>query len=129
MQTNERGKASLYEVRCARCDVSFPLATKTCFHCGGATSSPGVATVIEPAILTASGEVLSVDPLEPDAESPFSLGESGFGDADVGSDESDRVLDQEDEAPSFVRSIVRSLGGVIWIVLLIAFSLARSCGE
>ncbi len=27
--------ATRYEVRCHRCDVSFPIGTKRCVHCGG----------------------------------------------------------------------------------------------
>jgi hypothetical protein len=31
-----------WEVRCPRCRVSFPLGTRRCMHCGGATVSPQV---------------------------------------------------------------------------------------
>ena len=34
----------------------------------------------------------------------------------------------EDAGSSPVKSLIRSMGGVIWILLLIGFSLARSCG-
>ena len=37
MRIVSRGKASPYEVRCPRCDVSFPVETTTCIHCGGPT--------------------------------------------------------------------------------------------
>jgi hypothetical protein len=53
------------------------------------------------------------------------MGQSGLGEER----ENDRELDQEDQPSSLVRSLFRSLGGIVWILLLIGFSLARSCGE
>jgi hypothetical protein len=32
-----------YEVRCERCQVSFPIGTKLCIHCGGRTGSSELA--------------------------------------------------------------------------------------
>ncbi|MEZ4334635.1 MAG: hypothetical protein R3F35_23000 [Myxococcota bacterium] len=39
--------ASPYEVRCPRCDVSFPIGTRRCVHCGGPTAAPGAAPSLE----------------------------------------------------------------------------------
>ncbi len=33
------------EVRCYRCDVSFPIGTKVCLHCGGRTGAPPVLSL------------------------------------------------------------------------------------
>lgn len=30
-----------YEVRCPTCNVSFPVGTKRCLHCGTRTAAPG----------------------------------------------------------------------------------------
>ena len=40
-------------------------------------------------------------------------------------DEADEV---SDEPSSIGRSLIRSLGGFIWVVVLIGFTLARNCG-
>ena len=42
-----RREASPYEVRCARCDVSFPVETRSCLHCGGATGPAGQIELLE----------------------------------------------------------------------------------
>ncbi len=34
-----------------------------------------------------------------------------------------------DEPSSMGRTLIRSLGGVVWIVMLIGFTLARNCGS
>jgi hypothetical protein len=42
----------------------------------------------------------------------------------------DREIEQVDEeSTSVVRTIIRGLGGFVWVIILIAFTLARSCGE
>ena len=138
------GSTSAYEVRCGRCNVSFPVEKKVCVHCGGRTSKPaslsagdsmsslgagwedGIQT--DPASLPPLPPVRSQPgstPIEPIDESPFSMGQSGLGEER----ENDRELDLEDEPSSIGRSLFRSLGGIVWILLLIGFSLARNCGE
>ena len=43
-------------------------------------------------------------------------------------DQSERELETSDEPSSVGRSLIRSLGGFIWVVVLIGFTLARNCG-
>jgi hypothetical protein len=43
-------------------------------------------------------------------------------------DHSERELETSDEPSSVGRSLIRSLGGFIWVVVLIGFTLARNCG-
>lgn len=43
-------------------------------------------------------------------------------------DEEDRELEMSDEPSSVGRSLIRSLGGLVWVILLIGFTLARNCG-
>ena len=38
---------SPYEVRCSRCDVTFPIGTRQCIHCGGAISGRGTGGLLE----------------------------------------------------------------------------------
>lgn len=125
------------EVRCARCDVSFPVETKTCIHCGGPTSPADAPTPlvtsteagdVEPgAVVIERREYADDYDLARDAErarGPFGLGDFG---AEAEAYEQDAERDAP--PPSALRAIMGSLGGLVWIVLFVLFSLARSCGE
>jgi len=69
---------------------------------------------------TGSMEMPSPGPAEHDADSFFNLPE-------FSSDE--REIEEPDEGPvSIGRSIIRGLGGFIWVIVLIGFTLARNCG-
>ncbi len=69
---------------------------------------------------TGPGAVPSPGPADQDEQSFFQLPEFGS---------QEREIEQTDEAPtSFVRTIIRGLGGFIWVIVLIAFTLARNCG-
>ena len=62
----------------------------------------------------------SPGPAEHDTNSFFDLPE-------FSSDE--REIEELDEGPvSIGRSIIRGLGGFIWVIVLIGFTLARNCG-
>jgi hypothetical protein len=100
---------SPYEVRCPRCNVTFPVETRTCIHCGGPTSASGTHSVHE------------------EEMRPIGIDMSGSAMPRPG----ERVGDvhEEVEAPSVLRSIVNSLGALLWIALLVIFSLARQCGD
>ena len=131
MRISRGRKPSPYEVRCPRCDVSFPVETRTCFHCGGPTALPGIRTAPRSIPVferpqTPDGR--AGDAIEPESESPFSFGDA-FGDDPYGDTTADRELPQQDQPPTVVRSILGNLGGLVWVILLIAFSIARSCGE
>ena len=147
MAFRDRSKPPAYEVRCPRCDVSFPAGTRTCFHCGGPTGQPAYFSSDGPTVpVTASspasfdygtsgpttadayGSTRSDAPIRPSAESPFSRGESVGG---VFEDDrsNDRELEADAPPRSILGSLVQSLGGIIWVLLLIGFSLARSCSD
>ena len=141
--------ASPYEVRCPRCEVSFPVETKTCMHCGGPTGAPGQILSENPVLSSTApnrvedfqmgGVAGSVEPthapIEPSEESPFSHGdafdEDTYSEArkkrQSGAEAGGQVLAEEEEQTSTGRSLLNSLGGVIWVLLLIGFSLVRSC--
>ncbi len=125
-----RTRASVYEVRCARCDVSFPVGTKKCIHCGGRTAPglPGGSRGVErPSYGESDGgsneAILGPSPIEPTQESPFSIGDSGLGEARP----NDRDLEIPDSPSSLVGFLSRSLGGIIWVLILIGFALTRGC--
>jgi hypothetical protein len=147
-----------FEAQCRRCDVTFSIETRTCLHCGGATGPPqhglvSIGTELDeyfdspptaPPTAPSTGSTganaghhsgtayggahhqdYSNEPIEPEAESPFS-----FGDSDLGGEQpNDRELPVEDETTSVGRSLIRSLGGFVWILLFIGYSFVQSCGE
>jgi len=43
-------------------------------------------------------------------------------------DQHERELEMSDPPSSIGRSLIRSLGGFVWVVVLIGFTLARNCG-
>ena len=105
----------VYEVRCSRCDVSFPVETRRCIHCGGPTGGPtGRADqILAIDSIGAAGEMSGKVFMEPTSAMP-ELDERG--------------LEVAEESKSPVRSLIRSLGGFVWIIVLVGFTLARTCG-
>ena len=102
---------SPYEVRCPRCDVSYPVETRKCVHCGGRTGS------VEQAVTLESLMHPSTAPIEDFSDSEFEV-----------PDQEERELEASDEPSSIGRSLIRSLGGFVWVIVLIGFTLARNCG-
>jgi hypothetical protein len=90
------------EVRCPQCDVSFPIGTKRCIHCGGSTVEPEVAAQIT-AFRSGSNPVILA---------PAPLGESEGGE------------DAEEEGGK--RRSPRSLT-ILWILMAVAASIYRTC--
>ena len=123
-----------YEVRCPRCDVTFPIQTRVCVHCGGRT-----AATSERFLAPTSAEFEIPDDsmgrapttVEPVDETPFIFGSPGDlgspGDTESGSDEFG--VEREAQPPGFARTLMRNVGGLIWVLLLIGFSIARSCEQ
>jgi len=100
-----------YEVRCPRCDVSFPVGTRKCIHCGGPTGTVDQAVTLESLLHP------STAPVDEYADPEFEV---------PGQEE--RELEVSDEPSSIGRSLIRSLGGFVWVIVLIGFTLARNCG-
>lgn len=122
-----RTHGSSYEVRCLRCDVSFPVETRRCIHCGGATSASsagiGVGGWAEPIESTAGG---MTTPTSSGSTSPGPIPTvpSPLG----GSDEPDMPSDAGPQQ-GVGAALLRSFGSLFWIIALIGFSFARSCSE
>lgn len=111
-----RGPGSPYEVRCLRCDVSFPVETRRCIHCGGATSASGAGG----AVGAYAGTAESIAGGAPGTHPP----------APIGIGERDELEAPEAPRPQGVAaSLLRSFGSLFWIIALVGFSLARSCSE
>jgi hypothetical protein len=106
-----------YEVRCPRCNVSFPVGTRTCLHCGGRTMRGEQAASLR------RGEPLP-SPFEPRTRgAPGEPVETGL----------PRPLpvdvEQEEEEQSTRGRLLRAGVTVLWILLAIGFSAARACSE
>jgi len=135
-----RAKGSPYEVRCLRCDVSFPVETRRCIHCGGPTSasdavvgvgspSPGA---LESARASAPSMPPSNAPIGIDSSDPYPWNRSRERAAEkpIGPIAGEGGLEIPDERPASVGSaLLRSFGSLFWIVALIGFSIVRSCSE
>jgi hypothetical protein len=116
-----RRELSAYEVRCPRCDVSFPVGTRTCMHCGGPTSGAGRVQLLESMAPTehSTSDLRTVAPTGSDS-ARFDLPDPRTNGGEI---------DEVEQPASVGRTLFRSFGGIIWVLVLIAFSLARNCGE
>lgn len=131
-----RGKGSPYEVRCLRCDVSFPVEAKRCIHCGGplAASETGALHGVFPGPLETApagsgargsfpipGSAPTSSPSTQPSPSP------GSGPILLPGDPGDPDDAAGERAPSLGASLLRSFGSFFWIIALVAFSLLRNC--
>ncbi len=102
---------SPYEVTCHKCDVTFPVGTKVCMHCGGPTSTSRLQVLNRPP----RGGDLAVPATEREWVTDEALPVE--------------VFEGADEAPAKRSSKLRSLVTLVWILLAVGFSLARACNE
>jgi len=109
-------KAYEYEVRCPRCDVSFPKDTKKCIHCGGPTGASH-----RPGNRMQAG--FSSDPFDPTTPEAGTRAATGF--------LRPRPLDHEPEEEEEVSrgGLLRAAITVVWILLAVGFSVVRACSE
>jgi len=124
---------SRYEVRCPRCDVSFPVGTRRCIHCGGRTGpsaagpsrASGTSFALRP-MGTAASSAAGVQP--PAAGEGIRFGPSGISSGSAGA-ESLAVVDDDDEQESAAArpSVLRAVSTLVWVALALALSLSRSC--
>lgn len=120
-----RRPGSPYEVRCPRCDVSFPVETKRCVHCGGPTAAADAPAPIaidsgatSPWIRTSEGAPGGAGPAGT-VGAPSAPGNAGGDGLEV----------PEEAAPTLGATLLRTFGSLFWVIALIAFSILRSCGE
>lgn len=141
MRISRSGGGAAFEVRCRRCEVSFPVGTRKCLHCGGPTAAAGGSAseqvVLAPASdtrhappLPREARTADARPIEPEDDVSLRSGTSitqSISESIYGPGPNERELDIPDEPPSVVRSLLSSLGGLVWVILLIGFTLARQC--
>lgn len=115
-----RGKGSPYEVRCSRCDVSFPVETRRCIHCGGPTVASDSAPVgVDP------GSSFPWSRPQPDS----STAPTREAAAPVGVGPGPASELPEEAPPSVASSLLRTFGSLFWVIALVGFSILRSCSE
>lgn len=94
--------APVYEVRCPSCQVTFPVGTRHCMHCGGRTEAPSARE--------READVELVRQQLPSG--PLDLGNGRGGEEAAG-----------DESPSrWSRGI-----GLLWVAIVLAVSAYRAC--
>jgi len=109
----KKSQTTRFEVRCPSCNVSFPVGTRRCVHCGGRTGESLGARVSG---LRSSQPELVEEP--PRSWSPIDY------------DGGESPLDEVDEEAGDPRgSILRRSFTLIWVVLLIGISVIRACME
>ena len=90
-------ETSAYEVRCPRCDVTFPVGTPRCIHCGGPTG-PGEAPGLRAGMRSL----------------PLPAGPG-------------RESSDEDEAEARPRGALSRGVAVLWLLAALAVSIYRAC--
>jgi hypothetical protein len=98
---------ALFEVRCHRCNVSFPIGTKVCLHCGGRTGEPAAPVLLS--------EIRALS--RPDGDGAPLLSQDGeLAEAPAG-----------DEAEPGRRSLFGTAMSLFWVLLLVGGYFFRSC--
>lgn len=108
--------ADAYEVRCNACDVSFPLGTKRCVHCGGRT---GPSSIFQQQIAP-DPQVVFAPTIELD---PNQYPEMSTDTADP----MDMLEGRPEEGDKRRGSIFRMFGNLSWFLVIAALYLYRSC--
>ncbi|MDE0886947.1 MAG: hypothetical protein OSB70_15585 [Myxococcota bacterium] len=104
---------SPYEVRCPSCNVSFPVGTRRCMHCGGRTGpSPWNAGQAPPDLLES-----------------YDARQGGETELATASPELEPLEIEESAPRGGIRGRLNAGMSLIWIVLAVGFSIMRACGE
>ena len=114
-------KGSFYEIRCQRCDVSFPPETKVCVHCGERIRPQRQVLTSIPALEDAFQGIIPAAALEDKSSSAAFPGSPGM---EIPED-SPEAIEEEEEQPRFSKS--RLLGNLVWIVLAVLASAFQVC--
>jgi len=105
----------VFEVRCHRCEVSFPHGTKRCMYCGGKPSAgpPQVEFLdmqaVEARVAAAAGSAPGL-PRTRKAEV-----------------EQESEAEVEEEEPSLRQTLPRVAMSLAWVILLVVVSIYRAC--
>ena len=109
-----------YEVWCASCDVSFPVDSKRCLHCGGRTVAD------RPAKGLGGAPRFAMDS-EAHLLAPISGHGSGHADEELMPLSTEAALAEAEEEQSPRRRGLRAGMSVVWMVLLAAGYIWQNC--
>ena len=112
---------TFYEIRCQRCNVSFPPETKVCIHCGERIRPQRQVLVSAPALENAFQSIIPADAL---VDKPSSLAFQRSQEMAIPEDPR-QTIEGEEEQPRFSKS--RILGNLVWIVLAVVASAFQVC--
>ncbi len=115
-------EGSFYEIRCQRCDVSFPPETKVCIHCGERIRPQRQVLTSIPALEDAFQGIIPADALAGKSSSAVLPGSPGM---EIPENPSGAIEEEEEEQPRFSKS--RLLGNLVWIVLAVLASAFQVC--
>jgi hypothetical protein len=127
----EGSSANAYEIRCYECDVSFPVGTKRCIHCGGKT---GPRSIFEEQI-AGDPQVVLTPTFAPPATSatspigPSTMPEPYQGDLHETIEPLDALADSPDEEVKPRGSMLRAFGNLSWFLIIAALYISRSCAD
>jgi hypothetical protein len=103
-----------YEVRCFNCDVSFPVGTKQCLHCGSKIRTRARATPeLGQQLMQGDGMVIGAE---------AAAAQRAAGSESV-------AADPEELGPAEGRRSFRFGTGAIWVLVLVGGMLSRMCSE
>ena len=102
-----------FEVRCHRCDVSYPVGTKRCMYCGEKPSAgpPQIDLLDLREVENRAGEAIAGRASPPSLPKP-------------------RESEQETEVGEEVsvrQALPRVLMSLVWVILLVVVSVYRAC--
>ena len=112
----------VYEIRCQRCDVSFPPESKVCFHCGERIRPQRQILTSVPALEEAFQDIIPAEMLAGKSSSAAIPGSPGI---KIPADPPETIEEEEEEQPRFSKS--RLLGNLVWIVLAVLASAFQVC--
>ena len=110
----------VYEIRCQRCDVSFPPESKVCVHCGERIRPQRQILTSVPALEEAFQDIIPAEVLAGKSSS-----EAFPGSPATEIPENPQAVTEEEEQPRFSKS--RLLGNLVWIVLAVLASAFQVC--
>ena len=110
----------VYEIRCQRCDVSFPPESKVCVHCGERIRPQRQVLTSVPALEDVFQGIIPAAALEDKSSSAAFPGSPGM---EIPEDPPGAI--EEEEQPRFSKS--RLLGNLVWIVLAVLASAFQVC--
>jgi hypothetical protein len=120
-----KNQESFYEIRCDRCNVSFPPETKVCFHCGERLGPRRQVLDSAPTLEEAFKHLMPADPTSKNSD-PNLLNASRVSPGVAY--ESGPIAGQEQEQEQEPRSTkARLLGNFVWIALAVVFTVYRAC--